>query len=361
MHRSEIPPHALTPSNSGWLGSKMSVDGSGSLTPKQGANTRRSGHLVSNALHDGPAAMQLPMDTRKLLYLATVVEQGSLNKAAKCLEVSQPALSKSMDRLESGLGVKLIERRPTGITATAFGELLCSHARLIKEELEFAEARIHNADKNRARVMSVGTLPSLAASVVPLAVSRWRERHPRILLRVVEKLQVELLFGLLRGDLDFIIAQTEFYDLIDGLKQRVIFRDRLRVFARAKHRVFRLAKPTWGDLAKFPWVCPMVGGRQRTVLEKLLSSEGVDLPQQLIECGSIDFTKALVAASDHLALLPEHAATSDGTKSKLKPLRIAVPALRRDIAVVFRERSALDTPSRDLIRQIEIVGADLSR
>jgi DNA-binding transcriptional LysR family regulator len=209
--------------------------------------------------------------------------------------------------------------------------------------------------------MTVGTLPSLATSVVPLAVSRWRERHPRILLRVVEKLQVELLFGLLRGELDFIIAQTEFYDLLDGLKQRVIFRDRLRVFARSKHRLFRLAKPRWADLAKFPWVCPMVGGRQRTVLEKLLSSEGIDLPQQLIECGSIDFTKALVAASDHLALLPEHAATSDVSKSKLKPLAIAVPALSRDIAVIFRERSVLDTPSRDLIRQIETIGADLSR
>jgi LysR family pca operon transcriptional activator len=66
---------------------------------------------------------------------------------------------------------------------------LCSHARLIKEELEFAETRIQNAGKGRGRVMTVGTLPSLAASVVPLAVSRWRERHPRIVLRVVEKVE----------------------------------------------------------------------------------------------------------------------------------------------------------------------------
>jgi DNA-binding transcriptional LysR family regulator len=232
---------------------------------------------------------------------------------------------------------------------------------LIKGELEFAETRIKNAGKSRARVMTVGTLPSLAASVVPLAVSRWRERHPRIVLRVVERVQVELLFGLLRGDFDFIIAQTEFYDLVDGLKQRVIFRDRLRVFARPKHRLFRLAEPTWADLAQFPWVCPMVGGRQRTVLEKLLASEGIGLPQQLIECGSIDFTKALVAASDHLAMLPEHAAMSDLGKNRLKPLGITVPALSRDIAVIFREGSALEISSRDLIKHIETVGADLSR
>ena len=314
-----------------------------------------------NGLDDGQTAMQLLMDSRKLLYLATVVEQGSLNKAAKRLGVSQPALSKAMDRLEEGLGVKLIDRGPNGITVTAFGELLCAHARLIKEELEFAETRIKNTGKLRARVMTVGTLPSLAASVVPLAVSCWRERHPRVLLRVVEKVQVELLFGLLRGDFDFVIAQTEFYDLLDGLKQRVIFRDRLRVFARPKHPLFRLDKPTWTDLAQFPWVLPMVGGRQRTVLEKLLASEGIDLPQQMIECGSMDFTKAIVAVSDHLAMLPEHAAMSDQTESALKPLPIMVPALSRDIAVIFCESSALDGSSRDLVKQIEAAGADLSR
>lgn len=339
----------------------MSADGSGSLKSRRDANPRRSSHLVLNGFDDGQTAMQFLMDSRKLLYLATVVEQGSLNKAAKRLDVSQPALSKAMDRLESGLGVKLVDRGPNGITATAYGELLCSHARLIKDELEFAETRIQNAGKSRARAMTVGTLPSLAASVVPLAVSRWRERHPHIVLRVIEKVQVELLFGLLRGDFDFIIAQTEFYDLLDGLKQRVIFRDRLRVFARHKHPVFRLAEPKWADLAQFPWVCPMVGGRQCTILEKLLASEGIDLPQQLIECGSIDFTRALVAASDHLAMLPEHAVTSNPGKSKLKPLRITVPALSRDIALIFRERSALDAPSRELIRQIETVGGDLSR
>ena len=133
------------------------------------------------------------------------------------------------------------------------------------------------------------------------------------------------------------------------------------MFARPEHPLFQVAEPTWGELAGFPWVCPMVGGRQRTLLEKLLAAEGIDLPQQLIECGSIDFTKALVAASNHLAMLPEHAVMSSSSESALRPLPITVPALSRDIAVIFRERSALDTSSRDLIRRIESVGAALSR
>ena len=105
----------------------------------------------------------------------------------------------------------------------------------------------------------------------------------------------------------------------------------------------------------------MVGGPQRTVLEKVLASAGVDLPQQLIECESIDFTKSLVAASDHLAMLPAHSVMRDISEGNLRALPITVSALRRDIAVIFRERSPLDSLTRDLITQIKAIGNDLSR
>jgi LysR family transcriptional regulator of gallate degradation len=305
--------------------------------------------------------LPLDMDPRKLLYLATVIEQGSLAKAAKHLAVSQPALSKSMDRLEATLGVKLLDRGPSGITPTSLGEVLYSHARLIREEIDLAETRIQRVEHDSARVVTFGALPSLASSVVPLALARWRKRNPTVAARVVEKVQVELLLGLVRGELDFIVAQTECYDFIDGLKQRVLFRDRLRIFAHPKHPIFRVAAFSWADLVGFPWVCPMVGTRQRTVLEKILVSEGLALPQQLIECGSVDFTKSLVAASDHLAMLPAHSVTSDVSEGRLKPLAFTVPALSRDIGVVFRERSPLASVSRELITHVEAIGTDLSR
>jgi LysR family transcriptional regulator of gallate degradation len=301
------------------------------------------------------------MDPRKLLYLATVIEQGSLAKAAKHLAVSQPALSKSMDRLESSLGVKLFDRGPTGITPTTFGVALYSHARMIREEMDLAETRMHRVEENSTRVVTFGALPSLASSVVPLALSRWREGNPTVVARVVEKVQVELLLGLIRGDFDFIIGQTEFYDFSEGLKQRVLFRDRLQVFARPKHPIFRVAAPSWADLVQFPWICPMIGTKQRTLLEKILVSEGLALPQQLIECGSVDFTKSLVTASDHLAMLPAHSVTLDVNESRLMPVAISVPALSRDIAVIFRESSPLVSVSRELIAHIEAIGLDLSR
>ena len=301
------------------------------------------------------------MDPRKLLYFATVIEQGSLAKAARQLSLSQPALSKSMDRLEGELGMKLLSRGAAGIEPTTAGQLIYSHARLIRDQMDLAKKRLQG-EKGQAQVVTLGTLPSLASSVIPLAVSRWKERNPRVVLRVVERVQVELLLDLLRSEFDFIVGQTEYYDIsLEGLKQRVLFRDRLCVFARPKHPLFRIAELSWADLAQFPWVCPMVGGPQRTVLEKVLASAGVELPQQLIECESIDFTKSLVAASDHLAMLPAHSVMRDISEGNLRALPITVSALRRDIAVIFRERSPLDSVSRELVTHIQTIGNDLSR
>jgi LysR family transcriptional regulator of gallate degradation len=298
------------------------------------------------------------MDPRKLLYLASIIEHGSFKKAAKHLHISQPALSTSMDRLEKSLGGKLLERGPAGIAPTLLGELLYSHARLIREEIDLAETRIQRLNDSGERILTMGTLPSLASNVIPTALRRWRVTHLSQPVRVVEKVQVELLISLMRGELEFFVGLAECYDFLDGLKQRVLFRDRLYVMGRPEHPVFRMKAITWADLAQFPWVLPMVG-RQRTILEKLMNAGGVDLPRQLTECGSIDFTRSLVAESDHLALLPAHAAGSDVREGRIKLLSLTVPQMNREIAVIFRERSPLDTVSRELIAHIEVVGGEL--
>ena len=300
------------------------------------------------------------MDPRKLLYFASVIEHGSFKKAAKQLLISQPALSTSMDRLELSLGGQLLNRGPSGVSPTPLGELLYAHARLIRDELERAEKRLSGTEEPGESTMAFGTLPSLATNIVPKAVCQWRKANEKTTLRVLEKIQLELLLSLVRGELDFIIAQTECYGYLEGLRQRVLFRDRLHVMARPNHPACALKAVSWAELARFPWILQMVG-RQRTLLEKLLGSEGSDLPvQQLTECGSVDFIKALVAGSDSLAMLPASAIGSDIRDGRLVTLDIMVPLMHRDIAVIFRERFPLTAASRDLVSCIKAAGLELA-
>jgi DNA-binding transcriptional LysR family regulator len=300
------------------------------------------------------------MDPRKLLYFASVIENGSFKKAAKQLLISQPALSTSMDRFEQSLGDQLLERSPTGVIPTPLGEVLYAHARLIREELERAEKRLRAEEGSSEDVIAFGTLPSLATSIVPAAVCRWREKHDTTTLRVVEKNQLELLLSLLRGELDFIVAQTECYGFLEGMRQRVLFRDRLHVLARPGHPALRLKSPTWAELATFPWVVQMVG-RQRMLLEKLLADEEVKLPRQLTESGSVDFIRALVAGTDSLAMLPAVAVSKDVEEGKIVPLEIDGSLLNRDIAVLFRDGTSFNPASRELLDHISAIGMSCSQ
>lgn len=301
------------------------------------------------------ARFGLAMDPRKLVYFASIIEHGSFNKAAKQLGISQPALSTSMDRLENSLGERLLSRSSTGVAPTPLGEVVYAHARLIRDEVMRAESRLHQRDEQQRDAISFGTLPSLVSSIIPDAVSRWRTAHDTTTLRVIEKNQIELLLGLLRGELDFIVAQTEFYGFLEGMRQRVLFRDRLHVLARPGHPVLALPAPTWKELASFPWVVQMVG-RQRMLLEKVLAPEQGALPRQLTESSSVDFIRSLVAGTDSLAVLPAATVSRDLQEGKIVAVGIDDPLLKRDIAVLFREGVNLTPEATDLLRHIEDVG-----
>ena len=300
------------------------------------------------------------MDPRKLLYLASVIEHGSFKKAAKHLHISQPALSTSMDRLEESLGRKLLDRGPAGIIPTPLGELIYSHARLIRDEMDLAERQIRSSDDQSEAAITFGTLPDLATSVVPRALCGWREKYPTRLLSVVNEAQLDLIIGLIRGELDFVVGLTEYYGFLDGLKQRVLFRDRLYVIGRPGHPAFRIEAVSWTEPGTIPVILQMFG-RQITLLEQLLTSEGVaGLPKQLTECRSVNFIKSLVSESDSLAMLPACAIALDVRDGRIRPLPISGDLLNRNIAIMFRERSPLTTASRDLVDQIEAAGLDIN-
>ena len=304
--------------------------------------------------------MKLDIDPKKLLYFAAVIEQGSLSRAAKLLRVSQPALSTSMDRLEAELGMQLLERGPKGIATTRNGDIIFCHARLIREVLELAERDLLNAREGHIEPIRIGSLPSLASKIIPMALSKWREAHHDEHLQVVENAQIDLLIGLMRRDFDFVIGLTEVFDMLDGLRQRVLFRDTLCVIASPNHPLCSATKLTWEQLVKYPWISP-TSRRKHTVLENVVETMKVEHPQQLTVCGSVSLLKSLVAGTDHLALLPAHAVNEEIADKRLVALPFEDPALSRNIAVFFREGYQMDQPRLQLVSCVKEIGLELCR
>ena len=300
------------------------------------------------------------IDPKKLIYFASVVELGSISRAAQAMEISQPAMSTSMDRLEAELGIQLLARGPRGITPTQYGDVLYCHARLIREEVQLARKALMNALGGAQESIRIGALPSLAGSIIPTALGRWREHYPDAALQVVENAQIDLLTGLLRREFDFVVGFTEVFDMLDGLRQQVLFRDRLCVITRAGHPLGGYQDLSWPDLMQYPWVAP-TSRRTHTVLEHVMSTMNVGPPQRITVCGSVALLKTMVSESDYLALLPIHAVRRELDEGHLQALPFEDPVLHRNIAVFLREGYVMDDPRKDLVTLIRETGTDLAR
>ncbi len=264
-----------------------------------------------------------------------------------------------MDRLEAEVGMQLLERGPKGIVATKNGDALYRRARLIREEIHLAERDLLDAIDSRGDLIRIGSLPSLASKIVPLAISKWRETHQDEQLEVVENAQFDLLTGLLRRDFDFVIGFTKVFDMLDGLRQRVLFRDTLCVLAGPNHPLRTHETLTWGDLVKYPWISP-TSRRTHTVLEQIMQKLDAPLPQITV-CGSVSLLKSLISETEYLALLPAHAVSEEVAEKRLYVLPFQDPILSRDIAVFFREGYVMDQPRTDLVACVTAVGSELCR
>ncbi|WP_244490026.1 LysR family transcriptional regulator [Rhizobium sp. Leaf386] len=317
---------------------------------------RDNGQLVRTAMYLGSSEL----DPKKLIYFVTVIESGSLKKAAKVLDVSQPALSASMSRLEADVGQKLMERGHSGVVPTRFGDLIYAHARLIRDELKLLERHLLDRRHQEDPAIRFGALPSLSVTVIPKAVSRWRVKYPSESLQISQKVQIELLHALLGRELDVMVGVTDSYDLLSGLKQRVLFRESLHVIARADHALFLKPDLGWADLVVFPWVSPPAG-RYNTLLEDVLKGEGLSPPSSNTVSSSISMLKSLVASSDCLALLPRHAALAEIREGLLGCLSISSPHLKRNIALFMREGYEMQPAHRDLVEDVRLVGMEVSR
>ena len=142
------------------------------------------------------------LNTTRLGVLREVARQGSFSGAAAVLGYTQPAVSRQVATLEAETGTVLVKRTAQGARVTDAGEVLVRHAETIFAALDDAESELQAIIGLAAGRVRLAAFPSAAASVMPLAIARFRNLHPHIEL-IVEMLEPEDALPRLRaGELD---------------------------------------------------------------------------------------------------------------------------------------------------------------
>ena len=190
------------------------------------------------------------MELDQLRYFLAVRRCGNFTEAAREVHLSQPALSRSIQKLEAELGQPLFDRKPGAVTPTAAGELLAVRAEQVVNTLSEAKAAI--TDDGETGDVRIGVIPTIAPYFLPEFLATIRRRFPAASLRVTEDVTERLVSCCERGELDMLVLALP---LASGtLERETLFDEELFLLLPAGHALAGRKRITLADIEELPFL-----------------------------------------------------------------------------------------------------------
>ncbi|MEW2384585.1 LysR family transcriptional regulator [Micromonospora sp. NPDC047707] len=290
----------------------------------------------------------MKMQLHQLRYFVAVAELRHFTQAADMVGITQPSLSKQIHALEADLGAPLFERVRGKIGLTTAGEVLLPLAKRILADVDTATREVQELVGLRRGRVRLGTTPSLATSLAPPVLRRFRDAHPTVDLRVEEGGSQDLVRDLLRGDLDLALIIAPAAGADPGLRTDAILTESLVV---ASVDPLPGASPAGEvrvtDLRDQPLVMFREGYDLRDATLQACRDAGFE-PRVSVDGGELDAVLSFVEAGLGAALVPGSVVAR---RPGLHVTRLAPPGVRRTIAVA-RRRDVVPTHAGRELRRI---------
>ncbi len=204
------------------------------------------------------------MNLKQLTYFVKIVEAQNMTRAAEGLHIAQPALSQQITLLENALGVKLLTRSSRGIQATQQGDLLYRHAKTILRQVDNTRILLSKKDGEVTGNVSVG-MPSSTAKLLALRLMRLvKERHPSIVLEIVDVPSADLTSLVAHGRLDFSLVPDP--QKPKNMDFQPLFREELYLMTHPG-TITSSGKVSLKKIAALPLVLPSLPNTLRSRLE----------------------------------------------------------------------------------------------
>lgn len=289
---------------------------------------------------------------RDLDYFILVAETGSLRRAAIEAEVTQPAITKGLRRLETELGLVLVERSRQGASLTESGRSFLDRARRLRRDLDAALQEANDLRAGALGLVRVGVTPALVEPGLKPACQLLMQQRPMARFRVTIGLVDELMIALRRGELDLVVSGEMRPAPPDTLVE-VIGESDLAVVAREGHPLLRRRRAQLADFVDCMWMLPRRGVLSRDWLDSVFVAHGLPRPLARVEFDPThDALISIVLQSDLVTVGGEwlcRRMRSTGIKLiDFEPLK-----WRRSVAVI---RRAHLKPSPIVARFLEILG-----
>jgi DNA-binding transcriptional LysR family regulator len=289
----------------------------------------------------------MTMNLRDLQYFAEVAEHKHLGRAAESLEMSQPALSMSLRRLETFLHTKLVKRTPKGVELTPAGEAVYAHARRLHLSVDDIAREVSDIDQGFVGQLRIGANSRFGAHIVPPACAVLLREAPRLQLKIALLEANRGVPALSRGELDVYLTANilrEHHDLI----QEQIYDDEWVIVAASHHRLARKKNLTFADIKHERWVLGLYGAAQDDLIH-LFASKGLPAPIIAAEGNSMQVRRELVAVTDLLTFGPRQFLVGDAARAAVVALDVKGLTSRRSVSVCYRKNAYLPPVARRFV------------
>ncbi|WSG93953.1 LysR family transcriptional regulator [Rhizobium johnstonii] len=297
---------------------------------------RRAFGFLDPALNELSPRLRMVATSSQLQALIAVREAENFTLAARRLGPAQPTVHRAVTQLEEEAARPLFERTSYGIVATRAAGTLAQAARLAFAELAQAEVDLAETLSEEAGRIVVGAMPLSRSFVLPRAIAEFRKFRPNTPIHILEGPYADLLAGLRRGEIDFLIGALRDPAPIGDVEQRFLFTDTLVVVAGSNHPLTtRSEQLTVEELAAYPWIVGQRGTPIRRHFDTLF--EGLDHPPtSIVESSSLILMRELLNGTDHLGCISYLQAQAELSRGLLKALPLDLSHTARPIGLTLR-------------------------
>ncbi|SWU57376.1 LysR family transcriptional regulator YdcI [Klebsiella pneumoniae] len=288
---------------------------------------------------------------RHLHTFVAVAQQGTLGRAAETLNLSQPALSKTLNELEQLTGTRLFERGRLGAQLTLVGEQFLTHAVKVLDALNSAGQALNRKEGLNNDIVRIGALPTAALGILPTVIGQFHKQQKDITLQVATMNNTMLLAGLKSGEIDIGIGRMSDPELMSGLHYELLFLESLKLVVRPGHPLLQ-ETVTLSRLMEWPVVVSPKGTVPRQNAEALLQSQGCKMPAGCIETLSASLSRQLTVDFDYVWFVPSGAVKDDLRRGVLTALPIATQGAGEPIGILTRVDATLTPGTQTLLSAI---------
>ena len=270
---------------------------------------------------------------RDMRVLLSVVQAGSMRKAAERLATSQPAISRAISDLENALGVRLLDRIPNGVVPTQYGHALLQRGIAIFDELRQGVKDIEFLTDPASGELRIGCSEYAAGGPVLAVIDRLTRKYPRMIFEVVTGPILPLYRELTERRIELVLTRN--VDLADPKHMTIenLFDDDIVAAAATQNPWTRRRRIELAELANEPWALPAPDTGIGAFAIEAFRACGLGPPRPTVVTYSVHMRDQLLATGRFLTMLSSYTLMLPHKHPFLKALPVKLHNARGAIAI----------------------------